>query len=184
MSIAESIAAAISGGRLLVLDLEFDSDQAVRSVLLHPQLAADMKEQAEEWGRRVGQIQGDLESFVKGEHMSLSMMPRKHKTATMGLMSPATDGIWEFRCRVPRPGLRVFGKFPCTDKFVALNWEPRSIGIGRRRPLGHGRSLEFELALIEANERWDYALPDVTPLTGGNYRDYVSENSSQTGNRR
>ena len=167
-----------------MLDLEFDSDDAVRYILLHPQLAADMKEQVEEWGRRVGQIQGDLESFVRGEHISLSMIPYKHKTATMGLMSPPTDGTWEFRCRIPRPALRVFGKFPCPDKFVALNWELRSKGIGRKRPLGDRHSLEFEFALIEANERWNYALPDVEQLTGGDYRDYVSENSSQVGNRR
>ena len=179
MSIVDSIAVAVSAGRLLVLELEFGSDEAVRTVLLHPRLAADIREQVQAWGRRVGQLRGDLESFVRGQHISLSMTPFQHKTATMGLMAPTADGTWEVRCRDPAPGLRVFGKFPCADTFVALSWEPRSVSFGRKRPLGDRRSLEYDIALIEANERWNAVLPDVPPLTGGTYRDYVSENSSQ-----
>lgn len=100
MSIRQSIEDAIAGGRLLVFEPEFDSDELVRSLLLHPQLAADIRERVEEWGRRVGRLQGDLESFVKGEHISLSMTPFEHKTAYMGLMDPIADGIWEIRSRV------------------------------------------------------------------------------------
>ena len=93
---------------------------------------------------------------------------------------------WHLGIQVPnsQTWFESVWKFPCPDKFVALNWELRSKGIGRRPPLGDRHSLEFELALIEANERWNYALPDVEQLTGGDYRDYVSENSSQVGNRR
>ena len=172
MSTGDSLASAVSAGRLLGFDLDFDSDEVARSILLDPQLAADIAERVEEWGQRVGQLKGDLESFVKGEHIMLSMTPFRHKSSTMGLIAPTTDGTWELRCRIPRPGLRVFGKFPCADIFVALHWEPR-------RALGDRHSLEYEIALIETNQRWNAALPQVTPLTGGSYRDYVSNNSSQ-----
>ena len=179
MSIQRSIEDAIAGGRLLVFEPEFDSDELVRSLLLHPQLAADIREQVEEWGRHVGRLRGDLESFVKGQHISLSMTPFEHRVAYMGLMDPIADGIWEIRSRDPKPGLRVFGKFPCADMFVALSWNPRSVRLGRKKPLGDRRSVEYQLALIETNERWNVALPGLAPLTGGNYRDYVSENSSE-----
>ena len=179
MSIQQNIEDAISVGRLLVFVLEFDSDEVVRPVLLHPRLADAISEGVEKWGRRVGRLKGDFESFVKGEHMALSMTPFEHKTAFMGLMDPITDGTWEIRSRDPKPGLRVFGKFACTDTFVALSWEPRSVRFGRKSPLGDRHSQEYEFALIEANERWNAALPNLAPLTGGNYRDYVSENSTE-----
>lgn len=166
-------------GRLCAFVPEFDSDELVRSVLLHPQLAEDISGRVEAWGRRVGRLQGDLESFVKGEHVALSMTPFDHKNAFLGLMDPATDGTWEIRSRDPNPGLRVFGKFPCTDTFVALSWEPRSVRFGGRSPLGARRSLEYQLALIETDKRWNGALPGAVPLTGGSYRDYVSNNSSE-----
>ncbi len=179
MSIAESIEAAIVTGRLRAFVPEFDSDEAVRSVLLHPRLADDISERVEAWGRRVGRLQGDLESFVKGEHVTLSMTPFEHGSAFLALMDPPADGTWEIRSRDPNPGLRVFGRFPCADTFVALSWEPRSVRFGGRRPLGKRDSLEYELALIETNERWNAALPGAVPLTGGSCRDYVSTNSSE-----
>ena len=179
MSIQHSIEDAIAEGRLLVFEPEFDSDELVRSLLLHPQLESDISERVEEWGRRVGRLRADFESFVKGEHISLSMTPFEHKTATMGLMAPTADGIWEIRSRDPKPGLRVFGKFPCADTFVALDWEPRSVRFGRKEPLGTRFSLEYQLALLETNKRWNIALPDLAPLLEGNYRDYVSKNSSE-----
>ena len=179
MSIRQSIEEAIAGGRLFVFEPEFDSDELVRSLLLHPQLAADISERVEEWGKRVGRLQADFESFVKGEHISLSVTPFEHKAATMGLMEPTADGTWEIRSRDPKPGLRVFGKFSGADTFVALSWQPRSVRFGRKHPLGYRHSLEYQLALIETNERWNVAVPDLIPLTGGNYRDYVSKNSSE-----
>ena len=179
MSIERSIEDAISVGRLRVFVPEFDSDEVVRSVLLHPQLVADISERMEEWGKRVGRLQGDFEAFLKGEHITLSMTPFEHKNAFMGLMDPAADGTWEIRSRDPNPGLRVFGRFPRADTFVALTWEPRSVRFGGKNPLGGRHSLEYQLALIETHERWNAALPDVVPLRGGIYRDYVSKNSSE-----
>lgn len=179
MSIRQRIEAAIAEGKLLVFEPEFESDELVRSLFLHPQLEADISERVQEWGRRVGRLQADFESFVKGDHISLSMTPFEHKTAFMGLMDPIKDGTWEIRSRDPKPGLRIFGKFPCADAFVALHWEPRSVRFGRRKPLGDRHSLQYQLALIETNTRWSVALPGLAPLVEGNYRDYVSTNSSE-----
>ena len=179
MSIQNSIAAALSTGRLHAFELEFASDELVRSILLHPQFAADLSERVEEWGWRVGQLQTDFESFVKGEYISLSMTPFKHRTATMGLMAPKSDGTWEIRCREPRPGLRVLGKFASVDTFVALSWEPRSVKFGRKNPLGDKHSREYRHALSLVNKRWNHVLPRLSSLTGGNYSDYVSKNCGQ-----
>ena len=179
MSIERSIEEAIATGRLRAFVPEFDSDEAVRSVLLHPRLADDISGRVEAWGRRVGRLQGDLESFVKGEHVTLSMTPFEHRNAFLALMDPPADGTWEIRSRDPNPGLRVFGRFPCADTFVALSWEPRSVRFGGKSPLGKRDSLEYQLALIETDERWNAVLPGAVPLTGGSCRDYVSTNSSE-----
>ena len=93
----------------------------------------------------------------------------------MGLLDPMSDGIWEIRSRDPSPALRVFGKFPCKDVFVGLNWEPRSVGWGDKKALGDGMSLEFQFAMIEANKLWDQSLPGTKPITSGNIYDCVSE---------
>lgn len=179
MSIQWNIEDAISAGRLRGFIPEFGSDELVRSLFLHPQLADEISERVEVWGRRVGRLQGDLESFVKGEHIAMSMTPFSHKNAFIALLDPPDDGIWEIRSRDPNPGLRVFGKFPCANTFVALSWEPRSVRFRGKNPLGGRNSLEYHLALIETNKRWEFTLPNTEPLTGGNYRDYVSENSSE-----
>ncbi len=44
---------------------------------------------------------------------------------------------WEFRCRRPKPSIRVFGRFAMPDVFVATHPRPRSL-------LGGMWSAEFE----------------------------------------
>ena len=70
-------------------------------VLLHPRLEDAISEGVEEWGRRVGRLKGDFESFVKGEHMALSMTPFEHKTAFMGANGPNYG--WYLGNQKPRP---------------------------------------------------------------------------------
>ena len=57
-------------------------------------------------------------------------------------------------------------------------------GVVDRQSLLPSSWLEFEEdqvkgALIETNDRWNAVLPDVIPLIGGTYCDYVSENFSE-----
>tara|TARA_R110000787_G_scaffold16251_2_gene49509 strand:- start:555 stop:1097 length:543 start_codon:yes stop_codon:yes gene_type:complete len=179
MSIDRRIKDAIDGGGLVVFEPEFASDRPDRRLFLHAKLATEIAEGVDEWGRRVGRLQSDFEKFVMGQHVTLSMTPFQHKAAYMGLLDPASEGIWEIRSVDPKPGLRVFGKFPSMDTFVALNWEPRSKKFGGKKPLGAGKSLEYQIAMIEADQRWNEVLPGLLPLTGGDFDDYVSKNSSR-----
>lgn len=179
MSIDRKILEALSSGRLIRFQMEYPSDSQERRLFLHPTLAKEIADRAEDWGKRVGRLEADFENFARGQHIALSLTPYKHRSAYMGLLDPPTDGTWEIRSRDPNPGLRVFGKFPCIDTFVALNWEPRSVPFGGKKELGDGRSLQYQLAMIEANQRWASSLPDLKPLTGDNAGEYVSKNFSQ-----
>lgn len=179
MSIRLRLEEAVAAGRLVVFTPEFNSDPNERWLFLHATLVTELADLARDWGSRVGRLEADFEMFVKGEHISMSMVPFEHKAAYMGLLSPEEDGTWELRSRDPNPGLRIFGRFAWADHFVALNWEPRSVKFGEKRPLGDGRSLQYELAMLETASRWNAALPELNPLIGGSFRDYVSKNSSE-----
>lgn len=182
MSIEGELREAIQQGRLCRFELEFDSDPYKRTILLHPEVLDDIYDDDPTYARRMGRLRGDLEMFVKGQHISMSMTPFGHKAAYMGLLDPPKDGSWEIRSRDPSPGLRLFGKFPCCDVFVGLVLKPRSVDWRHRKALGDGNSLEYQLAAIETNKRWDRALPNLRPLIGGTVSDYLSEKVSIVGN--
>lgn len=57
---------------------------------------------------------------------------------------------WEFRCRKPKPSLRVFGRFVMPDVFVATHPRPRSL-------LGGMWSAEFEYEKLVCEQHWSVA---------------------------
>lgn len=179
MSIHGRIQQAVTVGRLVEFSLEFDSDVRARALYLHPELSNEIQAKGSAYDKRLGRLQADFELFVTGQYVAMSMTPYEHKAAFMGLLHPPSDGTWEIRSRDPKPGIRVFGKFPCADVFVALTWEPRSVPFRGKKPLGDRNSLEYQIALIEANQRWVETFPGLGPLIGESHLDYVSQNSGQ-----
>lgn len=174
MSIKEAIGQALSANRLTLLELEFRSDLAARMMLLHPELSRDLERAAEI--PRIGRLKADLEMFVRGQEVSICMVPRKHRSAYMGLLEPVRCGTWDIRSRDPSPGIRVFGAFACCDVFVALHWVPRSRPISgfEKKPLVDDE-IATQLAMIETEERWAAALPTISPVVGGSPSDYISQ---------
>ena len=125
--------------------------------------------------RRANRLRADLEMFVEGKHLTVSMTPYEHKTAYMGLLDPPKGGFWDIRSRDPRPSLRVFGHFAYVDWFVALAWRPRFVRIDGRDPLGDRKDIEWEFAKLECEEVWGKLFPNSKPRTGGQISDFISE---------
>lgn len=150
-------------------------------MLLHPEVFAFFKGPwlSETAAKRAGRLQSDLESFAKGEVVSMALTPREHGNAYMGRLEPLTDATWDIRSRDPSPGLRVFGRFAKKDVFVALVWELRSKNVpwSDKRPLGDGDSTEYQIALLETEARWRAIFKETPALTGVTASDYVSKDT-------
>jgi hypothetical protein len=65
-----------------------------------------------------------MDEFIDGVRLTLRSAPRKQSTCFMSQLEPASNEIWEIRCRDPKPGLRIFGSFVQRDIFVALTCAP------------------------------------------------------------
>lgn len=81
---------------------------------------------------------------------------------------------WEFRCRRPRPSIRVFGRFAMPDVFVATH-------AIFRNSLGGMRSPQFEHEKLICEDYWNEAgLGD--PFTDApyfRYEAYITSNASR-----
>lgn len=81
---------------------------------------------------------------------------------------------WEFRCRKPRPSIRVFGRFVLPDVFVATHPMPRNV-------LGGMHSPQFEHEKLVCEQHWkaaglDSAFSDPPAFR---YDRYITENASR-----
>ena len=185
MSIPTEIEIALKSGKLSILELMVPSDPVERTVLLHPELKALLKDASGTDGgqsalRRIGRLQADLEAFVTGKIVTMCLTPREHGVAFMGLLDPAREGTFDIRSRDPAPGMRVFGRFAMVDVFVALTNEFRSRTPDwdrtQRQPLADGDSHLWQFAMIECQKRWNEIFTN-SPITGGTVRDFISANS-------
>lgn len=127
--------------------------------------------------RRANRLRADLEMFVRGQVLGISMTPYKHKSAYMGLLDPPERGFWDIRSRDPQPGLRVLGHFAEVDLFVAMIWHPRSVDVDGRTPLGTSRGLNWEIAKLQCEDAWKDLFPNHLPKTGEKIGDFISENT-------
>jgi hypothetical protein len=175
ISMHAAMRAAIEGKQLCPLTLTFDSDPERRVLLINEEIANLLNDHE---GGRMQRLRADLETFIKGEEISLSVTPYKHRTAYMGLLSPEGEGIWEIRSRDPKPALRVFGRFAIKDVFVALAWRLRSRRDARwpdRHPLEGRNSLEYQFAQIEVLERWRALFGERQPIIGSDPGELLSD---------
>lgn len=124
--------------------------------------------------RRCGSLRADFDAFVSGEEIGVCTIPRRARNARMGLLSPASDGIWDFRSQSPRPGIRVVGKFAAQDAFVALVPAARSQACDyiARGPLGDADSDEWKALITEAKRLWNSLMPMWPGITGDHIDDY------------
>ena len=87
-------------------------------------------------------------------------------------LKPEKFEHWEFRCRKPRPSIRVFGRFAMPDVFVATHPRPRN-------ELGGMWSLQFEIEKLVCEDHWRSSILE-SPFTDApifRYESYITENA-------
>ena len=179
MSIADQIQALVRGGRLHHIE-PVDPSLEVKRVMVVSndiQTLLDGPWSSDWLERRAGSLRADLEMFVRGQVLSVSVTPYKHVRAYMGLLDPPEKGFWEIRSRDPNPSLRVFGHFADVNLFVALVWHPRSVEVDGRAPLGGARELSWEFAKLECEEAWQDLFPNHRPRIREKVSDLISEDA-------
>jgi hypothetical protein len=123
---------------------------------------------------RGSKLRADLDLFIGGGLITVSLTPHKAGAALMGLLHPESDGIWDIRSRDPNPGLRVLGGFAERDIFIALTWETR-------KQLGAKDSPEWRTAIQNCKTNWRNLFPTFDPLTGDDLDDYISKDTIRIG---
>ena len=123
----------------------------------------------DETNPRAGKLLSELESFIAGEKLLVSLVPRKARNAKMGLLQPTQNGFWDIRSRDPSPGLRLIGGFSKKDCFIAMN-------IYERWEMSEP---EWRAAIRECDLEWADLFTTVTAknlpmMTGENPSDYLS----------
>lgn len=169
----------LSNGRLFELEPSFEGDPIKRRMLLSDEvwglLSGPWGSKTEE--RRCQALRADLEAFVKGEELSVSVTPRKAGDHLLGLLDPPRDGVWDIRSQDPRPGLRVVGRFAAKDVFVGLIPASRSVAVPyiTRGPMGDYGSPQWKEIIRQAKADWRRLFPMFPPVSGVNVSELLSE---------
>ena len=125
-----------------------------RRICVSEHVAALLRDEGNE---RAGYLLDDLDRFLKGNIVTISMQPRDAKTAFMGLLDPAANCKFDIRSRDPSPALRIIGAFRERDFFIGLVLRVRRI---MNEP-------DWVQAIDECDELWRLHFHD-SPLTGSN----------------
>lgn len=126
----------------------------VRRLCVSEHIAAFLEDEENE---RAGFLLDDLDGFVKGNKITISMKPRDAGIAFMGILDPAADCKFDIRSRDPSPGLRIIGAFREKDFFVGLVLRVRRI---MKEP-------DWVQAIDECEQLWRLHFHN-SPLTGSN----------------
>ena len=107
-------------------------------------------------------VEAAFAHFIEGgfvtENLVKQLKPEKHEH-------------WEFRCRKPRPSIRVFGRFALPDVFVATHPRPR-------KGLGGMWSPAFEYEKLVCEDHWKACgLGATFSDPGFRYEAYITENA-------
>lgn len=177
ISIRDEINIHVAANRLFEITPPIPGDPIERTMLVSAGIYSLLQGPWENRsiGRRAGRLRADLEVFVKGQVITVSLTPYQHKTAFMGLLDRPEDEVWDIRSRDPNPGLRLFGRFAEIEVFIALNWRPRSVKWLNQKPLGNSRSIDWHLEILECQQAWSKLFPNHTPISGVQIDDYISE---------
>lgn len=171
MSIASRVSAHLAAGGLVEHVPLFPGIGPSRRVLLaaavqiHLQGPWSSRKDEEQWF----QVRANLDSCVQGGLISIAKSPFKAGTALLAQLDPPSDEVWEIRCRAPRPGIRVFGRFAERDTFIAFRWQFRNLMGGR---YAH----EWHWMIDDCQKDWSALFHPCPPHSGGSPSDYVSAN--------
>ena len=112
----------------------------------------------EEWEKRVGELQADLERFVDGQVISPKYL---------FLLYPAHKGVWEIRSVADAPSIRVLGLFAGKDVFIATNH-------ALREELGGWQSRAWKEVKRMAGAVWRWLFHPYQPLVSIDVKELVS----------
>ena len=179
MSIDESLLKAVGKGDLAFLPLDL-SDPIERVMLISKEVKHLLDGTQVAQAARAKSLLADLQSFVKGEALSMCFRPYEHGEAYFGRLDPVGSCVWDVRSRKPNPGIRVLGMFAEVDTFVAFNWWPRSkkVSWSGKEPLGDKNSINWRIAMHDCDTQWHATLPGEVPIAGLEVNRYVSANYS------
>ena len=102
----------------------------------------------DEWEKRVGELQADLERFVDGQPITPKYL---------FLLYPSGEGVWEIRSVQNEPSIRVLGLFSKKDVFIATNHALRA-------DLGGWQSREWKMVKREARRIWTWLFHTYLPV--------------------
>lgn len=119
---------------------------------------ADQKER-QSWAK----VEAAFSHFIEGGYVTEDLVKQ---------LVPEKFEHWEFRCRRPKPSMRVFGRFAMPDVFVATHLRPRKL-------LGGMWSDEFEHEKLVCEDHWKACgLGDpFSDLPSFSYEAYITENA-------
>jgi hypothetical protein len=112
----------------------------------------------EDWEKRIGYLQADLDDFVTGEPI---------RPKYLFLLSPSRDAIWEIRSVQEDPSIRVLGKFAKIDVYIATNFALRG-------ELGGWESKEWREAKRFAGAVWRKIFPTYPSIVTTDVNDVVT----------
>ncbi len=168
MSIEDEINALGRAGVLHELEPVFASPKRRRKVWLSSPVNSmidgpwDTRKEEFRWGY----VRADLEALIQGPLITVATDPRRARDAQMSQLLPPSDEVWDVRCRDPRPGIRILGRFALKDVFIGLTWEPRLF-------LKDFDSPEWTNAIAKCQQEWNRRFWN-QPLMGNYPDDYLS----------
>ncbi len=116
--------------------------------------------------RLAGTLRADLERFVSGDVLRVSLGGRELATEDMKLLQDTYE-VWEFKSKAKK-GIRVFGRFAGYDVFVATHWQ------GRRKLYAYG-SYQWATEINKCRTEWANIFQIHAPHTGDIIDAYLSD---------
>ena len=171
MSIRQyEIAARVQSGELYLLRPEARGAETKRVLLLTGTMkmaAVDgpWADKIEE-NRLAGILRADLERFVLGDVLRVSLGGRELATEDMKRLEDTYE-VWEFKSKAKK-GIRVFGRFAGYDVFVATHWQ------WRRKLCAYG-SKQWSTEINKCKTEWANLFQIHAPHTGDNIDVYISD---------
>jgi hypothetical protein len=169
MLIPDALRKAKASGKLVPATPVTDWEGEPRAVLLcepiRKAIEAGRIDPDEKMRQRWAKVEAAFSHFIEGgwvdENLVKQLVPHKFEH-------------WEFRCRRPRPSIRVFGRFAMPDVFAATHHRLRG-------DLGGMNSPEFEHEKLVCEDIWRSAGLGA-PFTGAPlfaYESYITHNANR-----
>lgn len=111
-------------------------------------------------------MRADLDHYVSGDEIAVSLRGYETAGANLSRLDPSTDEVWEIRVHSAEPQQRVFGRFAWRDTFVAFSWSDRS---EFETPEDWDDEKEF------CQREWMSLFPNFQPIHGSEANVYISE---------